>query len=133
MRSRAIGLAQPAVADEAARRLTEFLEPGGETRSLAELEQELAAGGAERLEHSDEHPPEICRAVNGEQTQTLRVLVCAERVERGLERFAAQHATLAVVEHSETRIDTRREWMRAEQPVTEAVDGRNPCAVELTR
>ena len=133
LRSRAIGLAQPAVADEAARRLTGFFEPGGETWSLAELEQELAAGGAQRLEHSDEHPPEICRAVNGEQTQTLRVLVCAERVERGLERFAAQHATLAVVEHSETRIDTRREWMRAEQPVTEAVDGRNPCAIELTR
>ena len=59
------------------------------------------------------------------------MLAAAELGQRRREGLCAQHARLALVEHPEPRIDTGRRGIGAEQPVTEAVDGRDPGAVEL--
>ena len=59
------------------------------------------------------------------------MLARAELGERDAERLRAQHARLALVEHAEARIDACRRGIRAEQPVAEAVDRRDPRAVEL--
>ena len=61
------------------------------------------------------------------------MLARAELGERDAERLRAQHARLALVEHAEARIDAGRRGIRAQQPVTEAVDRRDPRAVELAR
>ena len=49
-----------------------------------------------------------------------------------LERLAAEHPRLAVVEHTEAGVEPGRERIRLQQPVAEAVDRRDPGAVELT-
>ena len=50
----------------------------------------------------------------------------------GLEALAPQHPALAVVEDAETGIEPRGKRVRTQQPEAEAVDGRDPGAVELT-
>ena len=107
---------------EAAGRLVKLVDTLLQAAAFAELEHQLAAGRTERLVDAGEHAAEPVGAVDGEQAQTRRVVAGAELRQRSLERLAAQHAPLALVEHAETRIDTRSERMRAQQPVTEAVD-----------
>src|SRR5207247_948957 len=62
-----------------------------------------------------------------------RVARRAEARERALERLAADHLPLLVVELVEARIDPDGERVRAQEPGAEAVDRGDPRAVELAR
>ena len=104
-----------------------------EARPIPQLEDELAPGRAERLVDGGEHPPQTVRPVRREQPQTLRVAAGAEVLERALERLAPHDGALRLVELAEARVDPDRERMRAQQPCAEAVDRRDPGAVELPR
>ncbi len=108
-------------------------EPLGDDRQLAELERQLASGGAERLVDAGEHPAQPVRAVGREQPQPFAVARRAERRERALERLAADDGAVFVVELAVARVDADRERMRAQEPRAEAVDRRDPRAVELPR
>src|SRR5262249_10138446 len=88
---------------------------------------------AERLVDARQHPPQRRAAVRREQPQPALVPALAERRERELERLAPQHRALLLVELAEARIDARRERVGAEEARAEAVDGRDPRAVELPR
>src|SRR5205823_12925667 len=49
------------------------------------------------------------------------------------ERLGAQHGRLRLVELAEARVEPGRERVRLEEAGAEAVDGRDPGAVELAR
>ena len=102
-------------------------------RPVAQLEQQLASGRAQGLVDGRQHPAQPGGAVGREQPQPLRVVAGAELVQRGLERLTADDAALAVVEHAEARVEPGGERMRLQQPQAEAVDGRDPGAVERPR
>ena len=72
-------------------------------------------------------------AVRREQPQPRSVARGAERGERAVERLAADHRAVLLVELAEARVDPDRERMRAQEPRAEAVDGRDPRAVEPPR
>ena len=93
----------------------------------------VAAGRAQRLVDAGEHPAQALRAVGREQPQALRVARRAERRERALERLAADHGAVLVVELAEARVDADRERVRAQEARAEAVDRRDPRAVEPAR
>ena len=100
-----------------------------ELRLYGHFDPQLEPGRTQRLVDAGQHPPQPAAAVRGEQLQP-RVVLAAELLERRAEGFAAQHAPLAVVDHAEARVDPGRERMRLQQPVAEAVDGRDPGGVE---
>ncbi len=108
-------------------------EPLGDVDRLAQLERQLAAGGAERLVDGGQLAAQSLRAVGREQPQPLGVAGRAERRERALERLAADDRAVLIVELAEPRIDADRERMRAQQPRAEAVDRRDPRTVEPAR
>ncbi len=128
---RALGVARSRVLDEAARGVAQLLDPLGELGAAADVEVERAAGGAERLVDAREHPAQAVRAVGGEQAQPLGRAVGAELAERLLERLAAQHGALGLVELAEARVEPGRERVRLQEAQAEAVNGRDPGAVEL--
>ena len=103
-----------------------------EAGPLAELENERAPGGAERLVDARQHPAQAGRAVRREQPQALGLASRAERVERALERLSTQHGGAGLVELPEARVEPDAERMGLQEPVAEAVDRRDPRAVELT-
>ena len=121
------------VVGEAPSRLAELLDPGVEPRPLRHFQHEVAAGRAERVVDARQHPPQPARTVRGEQADSLRIAGRAELLERGVERLAGEDARLVLVEHAEVRVDRGLERMRLQEPVAEAVDGRDPGAVELAR
>ena len=129
----ALCLTGPSVLREAASRFAELVHPVGEARLLAELQDELAPGRPERLVDAREHPPQSVGSVHGKQPEPSRVVVGAEGRQGRGECFSAQDSSLALVEHTKARVDAGRERMGAKQPMTEAVDGRDPRAVELAR
>ena len=118
------------VGREGACHLLQLGEPFRDARALAQLERQVASGRAQRLVDARQHLAQPLRAVGREQPQALRVARGAERRERTLECLAAQHGRLVVGELVEARVEPDREGMRAEQPRAEAVDGRDPRAVE---
>ncbi len=63
-------------------------DPDGEPGSLAQLEVEVAAGGAQGLVDAGEHPPQPAHAVRREQAEPLGLAAGAELGERALERLA---------------------------------------------
>ena len=130
---RALELGRARVGGEAARGLAERLDALGERRPLAELEHELAPGRAQRLVDADQHPAQRRGAVGREQLQALRLLAGAELVQRLRERLARKHGRLRAVELAEARVEPGFEWIAAKQPRTEAVDRRDPRAVQLAR
>ena len=99
----------------------------------ADPQLERQAGRAQRLVDAREHAAQRPAAVRREQLEPVGVPVGAEGLEGGRERLAAQDAAVALVEHAEARVEAGRERMRLEQPVAEAVDGRDPGAVERPR
>ena len=101
------------------------------SRGCRHLDPQLEPGRAQSLVHAGQHPPQPAAAVRGEQPQP-RLVVAAELLERRAERLAPEHAPLAVVDDAEARVDPGRERMRLQQPVAEAVDGRDPGRVEIT-
>src|SRR5919198_1176999 len=129
--ARALELGGGLVLGQAAGRHAQLLQAVGEIGPLAQLEHEVAAGGPELLVDARERPAQPVRAVGGEEPQPLGVAADAELLERPLERLAAHDRALRLVELAEARVDPDRERMRAEQAGAEAVDGRDPGAVEL--
>ena len=118
---------------QCARRLSQLVELDLEVGALAQLEVELPAGRAQRLVHGRQHPAQAGGAVRGQQLQAVSVVAGTELVQRRLEGLAADDASLAVVENAEARVEPRRERVRLQQPQAEAVDGRDPGAVERAR
>ena len=110
---------------------SQLRDPLVELRLLLEAELERPAGCPQRLRDPAEHATQADRAVRREQLDPLWMLVRAEFRQRDAERLRTQHARLALVEHAEARIDACRRGIRPEQPVAEAVDRRDPRAVEL--
>ena len=115
---------------ETPRGLRQLVEPDAEVGALAQLEVELPAGRAQRLVDRRQHPPQPGRAVRREQPQAVGIVAGAELVQRRLERLAADDAALTVVEDAEARVEPGRERMRLQEPQAEAVDRRDPGAVE---
>src|SRR5205085_9522471 len=66
-----------------------------------------------------------------EQGETLRLAARTELGQRLVERLDAEHRRLALVEDAEARVEARGKRVLAEQPRAEAVDRRDPGAVEL--
>src|SRR4051794_18017491 len=110
----------------------QLIDPLAKLRVRGRLQAERKARRAKRLVDPGEHPAQPPPAVRREQAQTLDV-VAAELLERRTKGLAAQHTPLAVVEHAEARVDAGRERIRAQKPVAEAVDGRDPGRVEIAR
>ena len=121
------------IVGQAPSRFAELLDPGVQPRPLGHFQHEVAAGRAERLVDAGQHPPQPARAVRGEQADPLRIGGRAELLQRGVERLAGEDSRLVLVEHAEDRVDRGLERMRLQEPVAEAVDGRDPGAVELAR
>ena len=130
---RPLRVARVGVIGEASRGLAQLGEPAREVGTLAELEHEVAAGRAQRLVDAGEHPAQPAGAVRREQAEPLGIVVRAERGERRVERLAADHGRLRLVQLAEARVEPRREGIRLQQAVAEAVDGGDPRAVELAR
>ena len=129
---RAVGRARSAARHSAASR--QLGEPLVEPRPLAELQLELAAGRAQRLVDARQHPAQPARRRRSRAAAAAPAARPAQKSrQRGLERLAADHASLALVEHAEARIEARRERVRLQEAVAEAVDGRDPGAVEPAR
>ena len=127
-----LGLLHPGrVLEHAPRRLAQLLDPRLQRWPVGDLEDELPARGAQRLEDAGQHPPQAARPIRRKQPDPLGVPGRTEGVERLLERLAGQHPRLVLVEHTEARVDAGLEGMRLQQAVTEAVDRRDPRAVQL--
>ena len=118
------------IGSEGARDLSQVVELSLEVGPLSQLEVELPAGGTEGLVDARQHPPQPAGAVGREQLQPVRILAGAELVQRRLEGLAADHTALAVVEDAEARVEAGRKGVGLQQPQAEAVDGRDPGAVE---
>ena len=118
------------VVDEAARRVAQGLEPLVEARPLAQLELEVAPGRAQRLVDAREHPPQPVGAVGRKQPQPLGIAVRTEPRERALEGLSPEDGALRLVELAEAGIDPDLERVCLEQARAEAVDRRDPGAVE---
>ena len=97
------------------------------------LEDQLASRRPQRVVDADEHLAEPRRLVGREQLPAVGLVGGAERVERRVERLALQHARLRLVEHPEPRVDAGCERIGGQEPAAEAVDRRDPGAVEVAR
>ncbi len=126
-----MGVCRCGVVDEAARRVLERGHALRELRPLPELEHELAARGAQRLVDPGEHPAQPGGPVRREQLQPRWVVAGAELGQRSVERLLADHHALRVVELTEARVEPGCERVSLQQAKAEAVDGRDPRAVEL--
>ena len=111
----------------------ELLDRGHDARALAELEDELATGGAQRLEDAGEHAPQPVGPVRREQPQPLGISR-RRRTPRARGRTPRRGApphppprARGNADRGLRRTDTR------EEPTAEAVDRRDPRTVELAR
>ncbi len=102
-----------------------------EAAALPEVEHELASGRAQRLEDAGEHATQTLPAVGREQPQARGVAPGAEGPERLSERLPAQDSRLRLVQLAEAGVEPGRERVRLQQAVAEAVDRRDPRAVDL--
>ena len=129
-RASALQLCRRAVLHEAAGGLAQLLEPLVNGRAFAELEDEVAAGRAQRLVDPGDHPPQAARAVGRQQSRALLVVRAAERREHFVEGLAREDRGLRVVQLTEPWVETCFERRRLQQPVAEPVDRRDIGAVE---
>ena len=104
---------------------------GSEPRVLAQLQHELPPRRAQPVVDAGQHPAQAARAVGGEQVGALALAGLHEAVQRLLEGLALQHERLVAVEHAEARIEAGRERVCLEDAQAEAVDRRDPGAVQL--
>ena len=105
----------------------------GNAGVLTELELQVAARRAKRLVDAGEHAAQSLRAVGGEQPQPFGVTSRAEAGQCALERLTPDHRAVLVVELAEARVDPHRKRMRSQEARAEAVDRRDPRAVEPPR
>ncbi len=127
-RARRVG--RTCVAGETPGSVGQLRKPCLQAGPLAELERQLPAGRAERLVDGGEHPAQPGGAVGRKEPQPRGIVARAELVQRRLEGLAADHAALAVVQHTEPWIEAGGERVRLQQPQAEAVDRRDPGSVE---
>ena len=114
------------------RRVAQLLQQLCERPALLELEPQLAPGRAQRLVDAGEHPPQAARAVGREERAVRSGSRPAQSSSSAVSNASpCEHARLVVVEHAEARVEPGRERVRPQQAVAEAVDGRDPGAVEL--
>src|SRR5581483_3269773 len=132
-RSRALVVRRSRVVRETPRRLAQLVDPLREIRATGKLERQLAARRAERLVHACQHPSQPVGAVRREQPQPVGVARGAELLERVPERLAPEDGALRLVELAEARSEPGGEGIRLQQAEAEAVDRRDPGAVELAR
>ncbi len=112
-RASALQLRRRPVLHEAAGGLAQLLEPLADRRALAELEDEVAAGRAERLVDPGDHPPQAARAVGGQQSRALLVVRAAERSEHLVEGLAREDRRPA---RRPARGTVGRDLLRTETP-----------------
>ena len=105
----------------------------GNAGVLAELELQVAARRAKRLVDAREHAAQSLRTVGGKQPQPFGVTSRAEAGQCALERLAPDHRAVLVVELAEARVDPHRKRVRSQEARAEAVDRRDPRAVEPPR
>src|SRR5215218_10874461 len=129
--ARALEVGGGRVLRETTRCKTELLEPLAERRPVAELEHEITAGGAQRLVDPRDHAPQAAGAVSSEQLDPHGVAVRAERAQCLVERLAGENRRLRFVELPEAGVEPCLERIGLQQPIAEAVDRRDPRAVEL--
>ncbi len=110
---------------------TQRVDRARDARALAELEDEVPAGGAERLVDARQHPAQPVGAVRREESEALRLSGRAELLQRTLERLPAEHRRARLLDLAEARIEARREGMRSQHATAEPVDGGDPRAVEI--
>ncbi len=96
-------------------------------------ECQIEACGAQRVVDADEHLAEPGGLVGGEELPAVGLVGGAERLQGRVEGLALQHPRLRLVEHAEPGIDARCERVRGQEPAAEAVDRRDPGAVEVAR
>ncbi len=99
----------------------------------AGLELELASRRAQRVVDADQHLAEATGAVGREELPTVRLIGSAELLQGRIERLALQNPSLGLVQHSEARVDPRRQRIRRQQPTAEPMNRRDPGAVEVAR
>src|SRR5581483_7378056 len=101
--------------------LAQLLDALIELGAVADAQHELAARGAERLVDAGEHPAQPCSSVRREELQAVLLPARAELGERTLERLAAEHRRLRVVQLAEARVEAGGEGVGLQQPQAEAV------------
>ena len=121
------------IGGERGRGRAQLVDPLSELRPRGHREIELASRRAERLVHARQHPPQPVAPVGRKQLEPLRLVPGAELRERLAERLRPEHGRLCLVELAEMRVEPGGERIRPEEAGTEAVDRRDPGAVELTR
>ena len=121
------------IGDERGRGGAQLVDALSELRPRGHREVELAPRRAQRLVHARQHPPQPVAPVGREQLEPLRIVSCAELGERLAERLRAEHGRLRLVELAEARVEPGGQRIRPEEAGTEAVDRRDPRAVELAR
>ncbi len=94
---------------------------------------ERPAGRAKPIGDAREHPAETLRAVGGQQAHPLLATSLDVVGQRPGERLGAEHGGLALVEHPEARVKAGLEGVRTKESVAEAVDRRDPAAVQVAR
>jgi hypothetical protein len=115
------------------RRRTDARDRIVQARRVSECELEWPPGGPQGFVDAGQHPPEGARAIRREQREAFRGAAAAELGQGRLERLAPEHGRLALVQHPEPRVEPSGERMLLQEPEAEAVDGRDPGAVELAR
>ena len=132
-RGAALRLGRVGIRRELPRAVAQLLDALRELGPRRDGEIEVAPRRAQRLVHRRQHPPQPGAAVRREELEPLRVVAREELRERRAERLRAEDGRLRVVELAEARVETGGERIRAQQPAAEAVDRRDPRAVELAR
>ncbi len=87
--------------------------------------------GAQAFEDADEHRLQPARAIRREQLQPLGHATATERGQRVREGFGSEHASLALVEHPEPRIEPSLERVGTKEPEAKPVNRRDPGSVDL--
>ena len=72
-RGRALVVGRRRVVDEQQRRLAQLADALRQLGAAADLERQLASGGAQRLEDTGEHASQAVGAIRREQAKTVRV------------------------------------------------------------
>ena len=113
--------------------LAELRHPLGERRHRLAGELERPSCGTQPVVDACEHAAKPFGPVGREQPDALGLPgfhVVGERLGEGLR---PKHGGLALVEDAEARVEPGLEGMRPQEPVAEAVDRRDPPAVEIAR
>jgi hypothetical protein len=128
---RASGQRLLGVAQRDLRDLAQLGHAVGKRRDGLARKLEWPACRAQAVVHAREHPSETLGPVGGEEPHAFGLSRLHVRGEGLREGLRAEHRRLALVEHAEARVEPGLERMRAQKPVAEAVDRRDPARVQV--